>query len=261
MTAAAEVQPPIASLLLKIPQSECRRTIRQQLGKKRPRSSISETNDRVNIAEPNRKVHFFESSSLSSSSFCAQHSTHNDTDSAIGRSESANNDKRGTSTSIDNDNDNDNDNVWYSKSELAEFTRQARDHVLGLDHKWENTDRCTRGYERYDFARAQQKAMTRNIILLLMQQKSLSDEEKSLIAHRSSAWAVDEAFLTGCKDFCEAYHPHVSHLLVNSANDAAATNAVNTTTGTHKKEGNNKRKRMEPSNHQSNEHRNLRLSA
>merc|ERR1712238_411619 len=55
--------------------------------------------------------------------------------------------------------------------------------------------------------------MTRKIILLLMQQKAFSDEEKSLIARKSSAWAVDEAFVRGCMDFCEAYHPQMSHLL------------------------------------------------
>mmetsp|Transcript_1190 Transcript_1190/g.2586 ORF Transcript_1190/g.2586 Transcript_1190/m.2586 type:complete len:206 (-) Transcript_1190:66-683(-) len=101
-------------------------------------------------------------------------------------------------------------NSWYSKRELAIFTKRARDHVLGFTHPSEES---TRGYERYNIDRMQQKTMTRKIILLLMRQKVLSDEEKSIIANKSSSWAVEEAFVQGCMDFCEAYHPQLTHIL------------------------------------------------
>jgi len=102
-------------------------------------------------------------------------------------------------------------NIWYSKRELAVFTKQAQNHVLGFGNP--SKDETTRGYERYDFERMQQKIMTRKVVLLLMQQKVLNDEEKSLIAQKSSSWAVEEAFVRGCMDFCDAYHPKLSHIL------------------------------------------------
>lgn len=105
--------------------------------------------------------------------------------------------------------------IWYTKQELAVFTNQARDHVLGFGHL--SLDKNTRGYERYGIERTKQKNMTRKIILLLMQQKILNDDEKSLIASRSSAWATEEAFARGCMDFCEAYHPQMCCFLQQDA--------------------------------------------
>lgn len=242
----------------------------QPLGKKRPRSSISKCNGKGsgsssgnsgNTVKQGRKVHFSKSESSSN-------------DAVIGTSESESiiathqQDQEGNANANTN-------NAWYTKSELAVFTSQARDHVLGHGHRW--LDQCTRGYERYDFARAQQKAMTRKIILLLMQQKTFSDDEKSFIAHKSSAWAVEEAFVTGCKDFCEAYHPHMSHLLqhqkhhhqdVDSANttadtasDTASDTSSTVTTTDHANRQNHDNKRKLTSQNQSGEGRNVRSRA
>jgi hypothetical protein len=164
----------------------------QQLGKKRLFSSISNSNNCRNAVKQGRKVHFSKSSNL---------------DVTISRSECTVHlyqlDEEGYSTSVND--------MWYTRRELAVFISQARDHVLGFGHR--SIDESTRGYERYEPARTQQKAMTRKIIILLMQQKALSDEEKVLIACRSSAWAVEDAFVRGCMDFCEAYHPKLSHIL------------------------------------------------
>eukprot|EP00536_Pseudo-nitzschia_multiseries_P009135 jgi/Psemu1/306315/fgenesh1_kg.248_\ len=230
MIANVNSESPMTSLLLKT-SSEYHHTCRHQLGKKRPRSSISEMIDSCSVIKPVRRVQFLESPLPS---LLAKHGHHATTYGIVRKSEGVSNDPGGT---IDNMN-----NVWYSKSELAEFTKQARDYVLGLNHKWGTTDPsyCTRGFERYDIARAQQKAMTRKIILLLMQQEALTDEEKSTIAHRSSAWAVEEAFVTGCRDYCEAYHPHLSHLLNNKINNTPTTKAENTTIND-EKEGERKR--------------------
>lgn len=184
-----------------------------RVGKKRPRSCISKSGD---SSKPVRKVSF-------------------------GNQEVRSEDVKHEGMSSENS------NIWYTKSELASFARQARDHVLGCGHQW--TDQCTRGFERYDFARAEQKAMTRKIIVLLMQQKELSDEEKSLVATRSSAWAVDEAFVMGCKDFCEAYHPHMSHLLEQKQDCQADINSL---PNTQIMQNSMKRKLCNP------EHRNVR---
>lgn len=102
-------------------------------------------------------------------------------------------------------------NIWYSKRELAAFTKQAQNFVLKFGHL--STDETTRGYERYDFGRMKQKAMTRKVILLLTKQYVLSDEEKALIAQKSSCWAVEEAFVQGCMDYCDAYHPTLTQTL------------------------------------------------
>ncbi len=102
-------------------------------------------------------------------------------------------------------------NIWYSKRELAAFTKEAQNFVLGYGHLF--TDETTRGYERYDFGRMKQKATTRKVILLLTKQNVLSDDEKSLIAQNSSSWAVEEAFAQGCIDFCNAYHPGLTQTL------------------------------------------------
>lgn len=165
----------------------------QHLGKKRALSCIGKRKNCIDKVKRERNVRFSELS---------------DIDVVVGGNESTKLqyqlDQEGYCTSV-------NDLLWYTKRELAVFTKQARDHVLGFGHR--SIDESTRGFERYDFARTQQKAMTRKIILLLMQQKAFSHEEKSLIARKSSAWAVDEAFVRGCMDFCEAYHPQMSHLL------------------------------------------------
>lgn len=162
----------------------------QQLRKKRVFSSITTSNNCVKVLKERRRVRFSKPPKL---------------DVTICESESASHqyplDEEGNSTSVNN--------IWYTRRELAVFTKRARDHVLGNQSQEENT----RGYERYDFARTQQKTLTRKIILLLMQQKALSDEEKSLIAGKTSGWAVEEAFVRGCVDFCEAYHPQMSHVL------------------------------------------------
>jgi len=200
----------------------------QQLGKKRPRSSISTCNSGYTVKQ-GRRVHFSESESSSNDAIIESvTATHQQDQDANANANTNDHDYANTNT-----NTNTNNNAWYTKSELAVFTSQARDHVLGFGHRW--MDQCTRGYERYDFARAQQKAMTRKIILLLMQQKTFSDEEKSFVAHKSSAWAVEDAFVTGCKDFCEAYHPHMSHLLQHQKHhhqdvDNNSTNNNNNTT-------------------------------
>ncbi|VEU40591.1 unnamed protein product [Pseudo-nitzschia multistriata] len=216
MISAPEMNITITPLLRRSPL-EYLDTHPQRLGKKRPRSSLSEDRQRVSNLKTNRKVRFV---NLSSSLPLGKSSSQNDANNVTGKSEKCYTDNGRTSAYSSFDHN----NVWYSKRELAEFTRQARNYVLGMDQECKNMKHlsCTRGFERYDIARSQQKTMTRNIILLLMQQKTLSDEEKSLIARRSSAWAVEDAFLTGCKDFCEAYHPQMSHLFSNDAKDAAS---------------------------------------
>mmetsp|Transcript_1748 Transcript_1748/g.4576 ORF Transcript_1748/g.4576 Transcript_1748/m.4576 type:complete len:252 (-) Transcript_1748:48-803(-) len=239
-------EPLMASLRLKT-SSKYDNSCCLQLWKKRPRSIDGNVKvDACTVIKPIRRVRFFESPS-SPSLWNSKHNNHTSAEGNVGKRESTNSDPRDTFSD---------DNAWYSKCELAEFAKQARDYVLGIDDRWGNTDhfQCTRGFERYNIVRAQQKTMTRNIILLLMQQNSLSDEEKSLIANRSSAWAVEEAFFTGCRDYCDAYHPHLSHILNSDVKNTTIMEAKSTTDNASKEE----RKRSKPTSAQSCEHRNVR---
>jgi len=147
------------------------------------------------------------------------------------------------------------DDFWYSRRELAVFTNEVRNHVLGFTH--ESIDENTRGYERYDYLRSQQKATTRKIILLLMQQKTLSDNEKSFYAGKSSAWSVKEAFVRGCMDFCDAYHPQSSHILeLEKKETVRHTEIVSIATSNQKQ---NKKRKL--NSHKCNEHCNIVPSA
>jgi hypothetical protein len=123
--------------------------------------------------------------------------------------------------------------VWYTKNELAVFTNEAREYVLaGLrlrgngsssnhagdqrQHHQQKQSRlsceCSRGYERYDFSRVQQKALTRKVILLACSTKTgLSSDEMAMIARKSSSYAVQEAFVTGFQDYCDVYHLQVNN--------------------------------------------------
>jgi hypothetical protein len=96
--------------------------------------------------------------------------------------------------------------MWYGQKELEMFKKQARDHVLGRST---NTDKETRGYERYNVAIAKKKALTRKVTLLACSQKALSPEDVALIVQRSTRWAVNDAFRAGCRDFCQVYHPEM----------------------------------------------------
>ena len=213
----------------------------QFLGKKRPRASASVTTSTststttdnntktINMqrSRRTRRVHFSSSSTelLSSSSSSSSSPMPPITLIYIGRS--------GTYQDLIND-------VWYNKNELAVFTNEAREYVLeglrlrgynrnsnsnngGGDEQQQRAQQsakkststtrtsceCSRGYERYDLSRVQQKALTRKVILLACSQKvaiNLSADEMAMIARKSSSYAVQEAFVTGFQDYCDVYH-------------------------------------------------------
>lgn len=186
-------------------------------GKKRRLSDISNriNNKSCDTVKPKRRVHFSKSSNDDITISTTEGPSYKDTSSS---------------------------DIWYNRRELAIFTKLARDHVLGFSNPFDNE--TTRGYERYDIARMQQKAMTRKVILLLTQQKVLSDEEKSIIANKASAWAVEEAFEMGCMDFCEAYHPQLTHILQQPRQEEEAIIAYNL----QQQQQQNKRRRLNEPN-------------
>jgi hypothetical protein len=96
--------------------------------------------------------------------------------------------------------------MWYGHKELEYFKKQARDHVLGRSS---GVDTEIRGYERYNVVTAKKKAITRQVTLLACSQKGLSQEDVAVIVHRSTKWAVKDAFRTGCQDYCQVYHPEL----------------------------------------------------
>ncbi|KAG7367190.1 hypothetical protein IV203_029860 [Nitzschia inconspicua] len=96
--------------------------------------------------------------------------------------------------------------LWYGHKELEEFKKQARDFILGRSSE---KDTETRGYERYNVVTAKKKAMTRKVTLLACSQKGLSSDDVAVIVHKSTRWAVSDAFRTGCQDFCQVYRPEL----------------------------------------------------
>lgn len=95
--------------------------------------------------------------------------------------------------------------MWFGHKELEVFKNQARDFVLGRSSETE-----TRGYERYNIVTAKKKSMTRKVTLLACSQKMLSPEDVATIVHKSTRWAVNDAFRTGCQDYCVVYHPELT---------------------------------------------------
>jgi hypothetical protein len=96
--------------------------------------------------------------------------------------------------------------IWYGRKELEIFKNQVRDYVLGRSSE---VDMEKRGYERYNVVTARKKAMTRKVTLLACSQKCLSPDDVAVIVHRSTKWAVIDAFRIGCQDFCQVYHPEL----------------------------------------------------
>lgn len=95
--------------------------------------------------------------------------------------------------------------MWFGHKELGVFKNQARDFVLGRSSETE-----TRGYERYNVVTAKKKSMTRKVTLLACSQKGLSPEDVATIVHKSTRWAVNDAFRTGCQDYCVVYRPELT---------------------------------------------------
>jgi hypothetical protein len=96
--------------------------------------------------------------------------------------------------------------TWYGPKDLERFKNQARDYVFGRSI---GADTELRGYERYNVVTAKKKAMTRQVTLLACSQKGLSPDDVAAIVHRSTKWAVNDAFRTGCHDYCHVYHPEL----------------------------------------------------
>jgi hypothetical protein len=105
------------------------------------------------------------------------------------------------------DNSTNTSSQWYKRSDLAEFKREARDHLLRRSVSDE-----TRGYERYSLERATNKKVAIRCILLAYQNK-MGQEAVASIASQCSEGFVVSAFEQGCKDYCEAYHPDLIHLV------------------------------------------------
>lgn len=109
--------------------------------------------------------------------------------------------------------------LWYHKAELAHFKLDARDYVLGINTMQQET----RGFERYDMERVQNKALAIKCTLLAVQQ-GLGPEEIGAIAQKCSSWAQNEAFKIGLNDYCQVYHP--TALLVQSPPLPATTSLL-----------------------------------
>ena len=101
-------------------------------------------------------------------------------------------------------------NIWYQRVELACFKLVARNYLTGVNR----IDEEGRGFERLlNLDRIRRKSLAIKCILLA-QRKGMSAEDIAIISRRCSEQTVEDSFLMGCQDFCDAYQPHMtSHLL------------------------------------------------
>lgn len=96
--------------------------------------------------------------------------------------------------------------IWYQRVELAYFKLIARNYLIGVNRINEEA----RGFERLlNLDRLRRKTMAIKCVLLA-QRKGMSAEDVATISRRCSEHAVEESFLLGCQDFCDAYQPHMT---------------------------------------------------
>lgn len=100
--------------------------------------------------------------------------------------------------------------IWYQRVELAYFKLVARNYMTGVNRIYEEA----RGFERLlNLDRVRRKSLATKCVLLA-HRKGMSAEDVATISRRCSEYAVEESFLMGCQDFCDAYQPHTmaSHI-------------------------------------------------
>lgn len=102
--------------------------------------------------------------------------------------------------------------IWYQRVELAYFKLVARNYLTGVNRRNEEA----RGFERLlNLDRVRRKAMAIKCVLLA-HRKGMSPDDVATISRRCSEPAVEESFLMGCQDFCDAYQPHMTSYILRT---------------------------------------------
>lgn len=100
------------------------------------------------------------------------------------------------------------DNLWYQKDDIRNFRQDALDYIKGIP-----VDGTTRGLERFQIARHKEKSEARRCTLKAYR-KGIRGSKFAEVAQIFTAHAKSVAFVEGCNDYCEAYHPEMKDALV-----------------------------------------------
>jgi hypothetical protein len=103
--------------------------------------------------------------------------------------------------------------VWYQAKDLEEFKRQARTLCRRLRTSPIVDEETARGLEhRICFERQKNKVLALRCILKA-QRRLAHHEQVAMVARKCTAWAKEVAIVEATRDFCEAYHPHLTALV------------------------------------------------
>ncbi|KAL3934323.1 MAG: hypothetical protein SGBAC_009933 [Bacillariaceae sp.] len=96
---------------------------------------------------------------------------------------------------------------WYQKDDISVFRKDALNYIAGIPVSE------TRGLERFQVPRATEKAEARRCTLKAYR-KGIRGDKLAEVVQIFTVNARSEAFATGCKDYCEAYHPEMKDALI-----------------------------------------------
>ncbi|CAJ1954211.1 unnamed protein product [Cylindrotheca closterium] len=99
------------------------------------------------------------------------------------------------------------DNLWYEKDDIGIFRQDAIHYISGKPV----TE--TRGLERFQPARAQEKSEARRCTIKAYR-KGIRGDKLAEVVQIFTSNARSEAFVTGCSDYAEVYHPEMKEALV-----------------------------------------------
>lgn len=98
-------------------------------------------------------------------------------------------------------------NLWYQNEDITIFRKDALNYIAG------NPVSETRGLERFQSSRAQEKSEARRCTIKAYR-KGIRGDRLAEVVQIFTSNARSEAFVTGCNDFCEAYHPEMKDALI-----------------------------------------------
>lgn len=97
--------------------------------------------------------------------------------------------------------------LWYQKADITVFRKDALNYIAGIPVVE------TRGLERFQAPRDKEKAEARRCTIKAYR-KGIRGDKLAEVVQIFTANARSDAFVTGCKDYCEAYHPEMKDALI-----------------------------------------------
>lgn len=97
--------------------------------------------------------------------------------------------------------------LWYQQEDVSIFRQEAVKYIAG------NLVGETRGLERFQWERAKEKSEARRCTLKAYR-KGIRGDKFAEVVQILTQNARSEAFVTGCNDYCEAYHPEMKDALI-----------------------------------------------